>query len=241
MENNNKVSMWKRILAFMIDFLIVAVLSGIVIYAMPHNEKYKETVENSSALKELLSSENYDSKEYMKLSTEMTYDSYKYGMLENGITILIMISYFACFTYFNHGQTIGKKIVKTQVLTVTDEEPGFLSSLGRSLIISRSFGDIITLLLVISMKKATFVKSYYYIDMVITVIWIACPIIAIWRQDGRGLHDLISGTKVLDKRKLPHEEEKVVEAKIEAKEEVKEDNKTTKKSSKPKSKNNKKK
>ena len=233
MENNNKVSMFKRIVAFMIDFLIVAILSGIVIYAIPHNEKYKETIENNSAIRELLSKENYDSNEYMKLSTEMTYDSYKYGMLENGITILIMISYFTLFTYFANGQTLGKKIVKTQVLTVDGKDPGLLRSFGRSLIISRSFGDIITLLLVISMKKATFVKSYYYIDMIITVIWIACPIVAIWRQDGRGLHDLIAGTMVLDKRKLPQEEEKVIEAKIEEKKDQKVVKKeTTKKTNK---------
>ena len=233
MENNNKVSMFKRIVTFMIDFLIVAILSGIVIYAIPHNEKYKETIENNSAIRELLSKENYDSNEYMKLSTEMTYDSYKYGMLENGITILIMISYFTLFTYFANGQTLGKKIVKTQVLTVDGKAPGLLRSFGRSLIISRSFGDIITLLLVISMKKTTFVKSYYYIDMIITVIWIACPIVAIWRQDGRGLHDLIAGTMVLDKRKLPQEEEKVIEAKIEEKKEEKVVKKeTTKKTNK---------
>ena len=67
--------------------------------------------------------------------------------------------------------------------------------------------------------------------MVITVIWIACPIVAIWRQDGRGLHDLISGTKVLDKRK--RETTEIVEAKIEEKKEVvKEKKETTKKTNK---------
>ena len=233
MENNNKVSMFKRIVAFMVDFFIVAMLSGIVIYAMPHNDNYKKTVEDSSVIREMLSKENYDSKEYMKLSTGITYDSYKYGMLENGITILIMISYFTLFTYFADGQTIGKKIVKTQVLTVDGKEPSLLKSFGRSLIISRVFGDIITLLLVISMKKVTFVKYYYYIDMIITIIWIACPIVAIWRQDGRGLHDLIAGTMVLDKRKLPQEEEKIIEAKVEEKKEEKAVKKeTTKKNNK---------
>ena len=45
-----------------------------------------------------------------------------------------------------------------------------------------------------------------------------------FREDGRGLHDLIAGTKVLDKRKLPLEEEKIVEAKIEEKKESKKKN-----------------
>ena len=219
MEEIVKVPMWKRIVAFIIDFLLVAILSAIIMYAIPHSEKYNQTLENSTTIRKLIyeSEEPLSTKELMEVSNELTYDNYKYGVLENSITIVVMISYFSLFTFFYHGQTIGKKIIKTQVVSLDGNDPSLLSSLGRSVLISRSFADIITLILVLSMKKATFIKSYYYIDMVLTVIWIACPIIAIWRQDGRGLHDLIAGTKVLDKRKLPQDEEKVVEAKIEEK------------------------
>ena len=235
MEEVVKVPMYKRILAFIIDFLLVAILSAIVMYAVPHNDKYNETLENSTNLRKMIyeSEEPLSNKELMEISNELTYDSYKYGMLENGITIVIMISYFTLFTYFFHGQTIGKKLIKTQVVSVDGKEPSLLSSFGRSIFITRSFGDIVTLILVLSMKKPTFIKSYYYIDMVLTVLWVACPIVAIWRQDGRGLHDLIGGTKVIDKRK--QESTEIVEAKIEEKK----DNKTiTKKTTK---KNNKKK
>ena len=221
-----KVKMYKRILAFIIDFLLVAILSAIVMYAIPHSDKYNETLENSTNLRKAIyaSEEPLSNKELIQISNELTYDSYKYGVLENGITIVIMLSYFTLFTYFYHGQTIGKKLVKTQVVSVDGNEPSLLSSFGRSVFITRSFGDIVTLILVLSMKKPAFIKSYYYIDMVLTVLWIACPIVAIWRQDGRGLHDLIGGTKVLDKRKLPLEEEKIVEAKIEEKKETKKKN-----------------
>ena len=230
-----KVKMYKRILAFIIDFLLVAILSAIVMYAIPHSDKYNETLENSTNLRKAIyaSEEPLSNKELIKISNELTYDSYKYGVLENGITIVIMLSYFTLFTYFYHGQTIGKKLVKTQVVSVDGNEPSLLSSLGRSVFITRSFGDIVTLILVLSMKKPAFIKSYYYIDMVLTVLWIACPIVAIWRQDGRGLHDLIGGTKVIDKRK--QESTDIVEAKIEEKKEEKTAKKKTNK------KNNKKK
>ena len=229
-----KVKMYKRILAFIIDFLLVAVLSSIVMYAIPHSDKYNETLENSVTLRKYIteSEEPLSSKELMNISNELTYDSYKYGVLENSITIVIMISYFTLFTYFYHGQTIGKKLVKTQVVSLDGKDPSLLSSFGRSVLISRAFADIITLVLVLSMKKATFIKSYYYIDMVLTVIWIACPIVAIWRQDGRGLHDLIGKTKVLDKRK--QESTEIVEAEIKEKKEEKivVEKKTTKKTTK---------
>ena len=232
MEEQVKVPMYKRVLAFIIDFLLVAIVSAIVMYAIPHSDKYNETLNNSTALRKAMyeSEEQLSTKELMEISNELTYDTYKYGMLENGITIVIMLSYFTLFTFFNHGQTVGKMLVKTKVVDKDGNEPSLLGCFLRSIFISRSFGDIITLILVLSMKRATFIKSYYYIDMVLTVIWIACPIVAIWRQDGRGLHDLIGGTKVLDKRK--QESIEIVEAKVEEKQEEKVEKKTTKKANK---------
>ncbi len=222
---NIKVPMYKRILAFVIDFLLVALVSAIVMYAIPHSDKYNETLENSVTVRKLISEseEPLSSQELMKISNELTYDSYKYGVLENSITIVIMLSYFTLFIFFNHGQTVGKMLVKTKVSDKDGNDPNLLGSFARSMFITRSFGDIITLILVLSMKKPTFIKSYYYIDMVLTAIWIACPIVAIWRQDGRGLHDLIGGTKVMDKRK--REATEVVEAKTEEKKEEKKETK----------------
>lgn len=219
-----KIPMYKRILAFIIDFLLVALVSALVMYAIPHSDKYNETLENSVTMRKLIneSEEPLSSQELMNISNELTYDSYKYGPIENGITIVIMLSYFTLFTFFNHGQTVGKMLVKTKVTDKEGNEPGLLNVFARSIFITRSFGDIITLILVLSMKKATFVKSYYYIDLALTIIWIACPIVAIWRQDGRGLHDLIGGTKVMDKRK---QESTIVEAKIEEKKENRKSNK----------------
>ena len=227
----NKVPMYKRILAFIIDFLLVAILSAIVMYVIPHSDKYNETLENSVTVRKLINESEtpLSSQELINVSNELTYDSYKYGVLENSLTIVIMLSYFTLFTFFNHGQTIGKKLVKTQVVDKDGNEPKLLGSFLRSLFITRSFGDIVTFILVLSMKKQTFIKTYYYVDMFLTALWIACPIVAIWRQDGRGLHDLIGGTKVLDKRK--QESTQIVEAKIEEKKETK---KTNKKSNKKK-------
>ena len=227
----NKVPMYKRILAFIIDFLLVAILSAIVMYVIPHSDKYNETLENSVTVRKLINESEtpLSSQELINVSNELTYDSYKYGVLENSLTIVIMLSYFTLFTFFNHGQTIGKKLVKTQVVDKDGNEPKLLGSFLRSLFITRSFGDIVTFILLLSMKKPTFIKTYYYVDMFLTALWIACPIVAIWRQDGRGLHDLIGGTKVLDKRK--QESTQIVEAKIEEKKEPK---KTNKKSNKKK-------
>ena len=99
----NKVPMYKRILAFIIDFLLVAILSAIVMYVIPHSDKYNETLENSVTVRKLIneSETSLTSQELINVSNELTYDSYKYGVLENSLTIVIMLSYFTLFTFFS--------------------------------------------------------------------------------------------------------------------------------------------
>ena len=151
---------------------------------------------------------------------KITYNSYKYGLLENGISVGIMILYFTLFTYFNHGKTIGKMIMRYQVSSKDGNDPSFVGSLVRSLLLTRAFGDIITIILVLSLSEAKFVSIYNYFDMGITIVWLTCPFISMFREDGRGLHDLVAKTIVLDKRKQDSTE--IVEAKYEEKVEVKE-------------------
>ncbi len=238
-----KVKMYRRVIAYVVDFIIVVILSTLILNVLPFNEKYNTTVNNSKALQEMVLKKEITNDAYLKESINLTYDSYKYGTLENGVTILVMILYFTLFAYFNHGRTPGKMLMRIEVKDKEGNDPPLFASLIRTIFITRVFGDILTLILVYSMKKPTFAGVYKYVDMAISIIWISCPFIALFREDGRGLHDLIAGTVVLSKRK-PMENE-VVEAQIEEKkEEIKEETKkkdTTKKTNNNKKKNNKKK
>ena len=223
--NEEKVKIYKRILALAIDFLIVTLISSFIIFVLPHNEKYQTASDNNTLLLTMRTKGQISNEDYLEESTKLTYDIYKYGKLENGITITLMVLYFGLFIYFNHGQTPGKKLTKIEVRDKNGNEVSLWSSVVRTIFVTRVFADIVTIILVYSTRKATFVKLYSYFDMGVTVLWLLCPFVAMFREDGRGLHDLIAGTKVLDKRKLPLEEERIVEAKIEEKKEKPKNNK----------------
>ncbi len=214
-----KVKLYKRLLAYIIDFVVVILLSTIIISILPNNAKYNTVVENNQVLQDMLIKNTISKEAYLTESVSLTYDSYKFGLLENSVTIIIMLLYFSLLTYFNHGRTLGKIVMKIEVKDKNGNDPSIFQSLLRSILITRVFGDIITLFLVCFMKKVTFVNIYRYFDMVITILWITCPFVSMFREDGRGLHDLIAGTIVLNKRK--HTTEEIVEAKIEEKEEKK--------------------
>jgi len=233
----NRVPIYKRIISFIIDFAIVMLLASVILSILPKNSKYNEVIDRNKELQEMVIQKKIENKEFVKKSMELTYDSYKFGLLENGITIVLMISYFTCFIYFNHGKTPGKMICRYEVKDINGNNPSFLCSLVRTLLISRTFGDIISIILVCVMSQKTFVGMFNYVDMVITTLWLTCPFVAIFREDGRGLHDLIAKTIVVNKRKRTDEE--VVEAQIEEKKVVEKKEKTEKTTKKANKKNNK--
>ena len=237
----NKVPIYKRILSYIVDFVIVMLLASAILSILPKNSKYNEVIDQNKELQEKVINKKIDNKEYVKESMKLTYESYKYGLLENGITIVLMITYFTGFIYFNKGKTVGKMLLRYEVKGKDGNNPSLISSFLRTLFISRTFGDIITIILVYTMSQKTFVGMFNYVDMVITTLWLTCPFIAMFREDGRGLHDLIAGTTVVNKRKRSSDEivEAQIEEKVEKKETVKEEKKTTKKTANKK--NNKKK
>lgn len=235
-----RVPIYKRIISYIIDFVIVMLFASIILSILPKNSKYDEVIDKNKTLQEMVLQKKIDNKEYVKESMKLTYDSYKYGLLENSITIVLMISYFTGFIYFNHGKTPGKMLCRYEIKGKDGKNPSFLSSLTRSLLISRTFGDIISIILVYSMSQKTFIGMFNYVDMVVTTIWLTCPFIAMFREDGRGLHDLLAKTIVVNKRKRTDDE--IVEAQIEEKKVVKQEEKkdkkvTTKKNNKKSNKN----
>jgi uncharacterized RDD family membrane protein YckC len=235
----NRVPIYKRIISFIIDFAIVMLFASAILSILPKNSKYNEVIDRNKELQEMVIQKKIENKEFVQESMKLTYDSYKYGLLENGITIVLMISYFTCFIYFNHGKTPGKMICKYEVKAKDGNNPTFLGSLARTLLISRTFGDIISIILVYTMSQKTFIGMFNYVDMVITTLWLTCPFVAMFREDGRGLHDLVGKTIVVNKRKRP--DDQIVEAQIEEKKEekivVKKEEKTTKKTNKKNNKN----
>ena len=89
--NEEKVKIYKRILALAIDFLIVTLISSFIIFVLPHNEKYQTASDNNTLLLTMRTKGQISNEDYLEESTKLTYDIYKYGKLENGITITLMV------------------------------------------------------------------------------------------------------------------------------------------------------
>lgn len=152
--------------------------------------------------------ESYDSSKYNDIKTDITdvfnteYQSVSFH-LEHYMTfyhityIVLIILYFGVFTLFTNGQTLGKKLFKLAVVKVDNSKCTFINYLIRSIIMYNVVFIIINMILSSTLSLNDFISSTNVVGMISNIIQYATLFMIIMRTDGRGLHDLAAGTKVI--------------------------------------------
>lgn len=192
----------KRIIAYFIDFMIVTMISS-TIFTLPifkenyneHNSLYEEY---SEVLIEQMNSGSAEVND--ELLNSITYDIMKASTPSLIIRISTLILYFGIFAYFLKGQTIGKKIFKIKVTNLEGELPSPGLFVLRSVIITNAIPEIISLFILILGSKNLYLATYNYTSYITMIIYFVIIGFIIFRDDERGLHDVICKTKVIENK-----------------------------------------
>lgn len=195
----------KRITAYLLDIVLIYTFMILITNIRFINPTYDKLVSTSNEYTEVM--ENYaDGKiteeEMLDLNKEYTYKITKYSISTNIVVIVTIFAYFGLFQKFNKGQTLGKKIMKIKVTGIDNKE----ISLGKYLLrILPTYyvyiGSIIPLtinsVLVFVLNSSSFSIVNTIIIYSFFILNIVSLVIMNIRKDKRGIHDLISGTKVV--------------------------------------------
>lgn len=236
----------KRIIAYLIDILIVSIVVTpfINIKAInPYIDDYNKYYEEYTKLIEDANNGDIDtnSDEYKDQVIDLNYKIAEYKVINSSISVVSLIIYFVIIQYFLRGQTIGKKILKLRVVSNKDKELNISHYFVRSLILNNIIFSIILIAGVYLFGK----NGYYNLSMVVSYLQLLVMsviiLMVVLRRDNRGLHDFVAGTKVISTEVINNEVEvKEIPSKKEEKEtievEVKEENKPTKNNNKTKAK-----
>lgn len=194
--NKEKAYIFPRIIAYLIDIIIVSVISSMFTFFLPTNniteiqEEYKkleEKYKNSEISSEIFL------EEYQDLSYELDYAS----VLSSIIGVTVVICYFVVFQYYNKGQTLGKKLMKIQVVNNGEESLTINQFVYRSIILNGLFVNIVMLFLILFMNKNYYFYVSFPLQMIQEVLLLITMFMVLFRKDGRGLHDKLAGTKVV--------------------------------------------
>lgn len=198
---------FKRICAYLIDFIIVMLLGSLLTSVMPNN---KEAVEISNESVKVMD-EYFDAvkendeekiKELEVKVNDVSYDLAKVSTYSTIITIILYFLYFIVFQSYNKGQTLGKVLFKIETVNELGIRASFGQMLLRGLILYPIIPNLLSLILLYCNKTLYLNIAGYF-----SIIYYAIFIISFFMilSSNRGLHDRLSKTRVMEVSKEENE------------------------------------
>ena len=195
-NKNTNAKFGRRLTAFLIDIIIITVITSIISFFIPTSEKYDTLLKEYTSIMDKVAQ---NSENITQLSTQLNNVAYsisKETYLVRLIEVFITALYFIVFQ-FKNGQTLGKKIMGIKII----KEGGDISYndlILRSLIVNSLFSSIISLSLLYVVNKNLYM-SISQIAIYVNFIFIIVSIgYMLFRRDKRSLHDIITNTKVVE-------------------------------------------
>ena len=188
----------KRIIAFVIDIVIVSLVVSLLNYLPidPYKDKYQEKYKEYTELIQKNTEEG--SQEFKDEIIEVNYEVYKYRTYSSIISAGALILYFGVLQLVLDGQTLGKKIMKIRVVSNKDKKLNFWSYLIRIVVLNNIWLSLLNVGAVYVVSGVKFYYVTYVIGMISSLMYMLNLIMIMFRNDNRGLHDMIAGTKVVD-------------------------------------------
>lgn len=189
----------KRIFAFIIDSVIVSFIVALFVNVTkidPYMEKYEESYNEYVELVKEVQEEG--SGDYEDRIIELNYDIYKYRSVNNIISVVAIILYFGVVPFFTDGQTPGKKLFKLKIVSNNDKTLNIGNYLIRVIILNNVIFSVISIITVYFTKGINFYYITYVIGVIESIIYIINVLMIVFRNDSRGLHDMLAKTKVVD-------------------------------------------
>lgn len=188
----------KRIIAFVIDIVIVSLVVSLInlLPLDPYKDKYKDAYEKYN---EVVQKSTEDEKnDYKNEIIELNYEVYKYRTYSSMFSATALILYFGVLPLVMNGQTLGKKIMKLRVISNNEKKLNFWKYLIRIVILNNIWLSLINIGAVYVVSGVKFYYVTYVISMLSSLIYMLNLIMVMFRKDNRGLHDMVAGTKVIE-------------------------------------------
>lgn len=189
----------RRFFAYIIDIFIVLVIANLITMFIPISEKTQDYYKELQTTQKKMYDKEIDVKEYTDIVLEDNYNISKGTVLISLTSIIIYILYFVVYQVYNNGQTVGKKLMKIKVKSITDESLSINTMLFRALIIYGIAANIINLILILLLKKELYLSISNTISIIQSLIVIISVFMILFSKQKRGIHDIIIKTEVINK------------------------------------------
>ena len=102
-----KVNSYKRVLAYLVDVMIISFVSLLLTYFVPTSENYNKLNKEFENLTIDYRNQEVTMEEYLEKGTDINYQLNKEGVPQTIVSTVLSIIYFVVLTYFMNGETSG--------------------------------------------------------------------------------------------------------------------------------------
>lgn len=195
--SETKPYFFPRLVAYIIDIILVSIVCSGIMFLIPKNENYSKYMKEYKQIQADYMEQKIDMEEYFNKSMNVVYDIDYSNVMSMIIEIVLIILYFVVFQFYNKGQTFGKKLMKLRIVSTKDSDLTLNQVTYRSLINNSILVNILILGSLLFLGR----NYYYYASLVLqiiaAIIIVTTLMMILFRKDGKGLHDVVAGTKVI--------------------------------------------
>ena len=194
---NDKPYFFPRLVDYIIDVTLVSIVCSGILFLFPKNENYSKYLKEYQEVQTNFIDNKIEADEYIHKVADITYDIDYSNVLSMIVEVVLLILYFIVFQFYNKGQTFGKKLMKLRVVNNNGNELTLNQVTCRALIID---SILINLFMIAALLFSG--RNYYYyaslsLQILSGIIIFVTLMMIFFRKDGRGLHDVVTGTKVI--------------------------------------------
>ena len=208
-----KANSYKRVLAYLVDIMIISFVSLLLTSFVPTSENYNKLNKEFENLTTDYRNQEITMEEYLETGTDINYQLNKESIPQTVVSTVLSIIYFVVLTYFMNGETLGKKLMKIKIVSNNDKKLTMNNYLIRALVIDSVLMNILTILIILLFNKDIYLTSYNIISYVFSFVYIVSLAMILFSKSGRGLQDILANTKVISTETI-EEKQDVLEKEI---------------------------
>ncbi len=209
-----KANSYKRVLAYLVDVMIISFVSLLLTYFVPTSENYNKLNKEFENLTIDYRNQEVTMEEYLEKGTDINYQLNKEAVPQTIVSTVLSIIYFVVLAYFMNGETLGKKLMKIKITSNNDKKLTMNNYLIRALVIDSVLMNIITIITILLFSKDIYLTSYNIISYVFSFVYIVSLAMILFSKNGRGLQDILANTKVISTETIEEKQEVLEKEKI---------------------------
>ena len=193
-----KAKFSSRLLAFLIDIIIVALVFEGLNALIPKNRNIQTLESEMTNLRYSYTKKEIDSTVYFNRYANLQRSLDQQNIPSNILNVMLILCYFVLLLYYWDGKIIGKKILKIRVVKDNVKEKVTLNDfLLRTITINGIACFLVSMCTVFILDDFKYTLTVIIFGIIQFLLVITSGFMIIYRHDKKGVHDLISGTQVI--------------------------------------------